>query len=393
MSARVAGRGGARDIAWRIVQAEDHKSRVSLVGAARRAAPTPASVVSGPDEGASLNALDMRLLMRVAVIGIFVILFIQFLDFGRPILLPLVSATIIAAVLAPLAKWAEQYHVHRVVFATIVVGLLLAVAYLGSMVMAEPIVEGIKNAPQIASALKTRLDDLQNSVIGLRYLQSLIADGAKLNVDFASFIKPVLTVLTPALGQLVVFFAALFLFLIDQEQMRHRLILVLPRREARLRAMYALRDIDVGLVRYLGAVTVINLGVGTITGIGLYLLQFPDPIFWGMAAFICNFVPYLGPAFIVVSLVLVSLITFPTLSYAILVAGLYIAMTTLEGHVVTPNVIGYNFRTSASAAFLSLAFWTWLWGPVGAFLSLPMLIVTSVALRWLLPAKRVKLPE
>jgi predicted PurR-regulated permease PerM len=81
-----------------------------------------------------------------------------------------------------------------------------------------------------------------------------------------------------------------------------------------------------------------------------------------------------GPAFVVLVLFAVGLVSFPSLAYAALAPALFIGLTTIEGHLVTPNIIGRRLTLNPLAVFLSLVFWTWLWGPVGTFLSVPFLI-------------------
>jgi predicted PurR-regulated permease PerM len=346
------------------------------------------------EQDAGAGGLDLRVVAQVAVIGIFLLLLIAFLDLARIVLLPVVAAVIVGTALDPLSRRAERARIPRVLFAIGVIAVLLAVAYLGLLVLSEPIIEAAKDAPRIGAAIMTRLQEIRDNVGAIRYLLSLMGNGeARWTIDLANYVKPVLGFLTPTLGQLVIFFATLFLFLLDQAMLRQKLILVFPDRDARLQAVYVLNEINDGLIRYIGAVTIINLGVGVITGLGLYLLQFPNPLFWGAAVFIANFVPFIGPTAIVIALAIGGLISFPTVSEALLAPAFFIALSTIEGQLVTPNVIGHNFKISALAVFLSLAFWAWLWGPVGAFLSLPLLIVVSTVLRRFLPAKNLKLPD
>ncbi len=65
-------------------------------------------------------------------------------------------------------------------------------------------------------------------------------------------------------------------------------------------------------------------------------------------------------------------------SHAALAPALFIGLTTIEGHFVTPKIVGMRLALNPLAVFLCLAFWTWLWGPVGAFLSVPFLILGLV---------------
>jgi predicted PurR-regulated permease PerM len=78
-------------------------------------------------------------------------------------------------------------------------------------------------------------------------------------------------------------------------------------------------------------------------------------------------------------------VTFPTLTYAFVAPAVHFGLTTFEGHFITPGVIGRSLTLNPLTVFLTLVFWTWLWGPVGAFLSVPLLIVGKVAMAHLFP--------
>ena len=69
------------------------------------------------------------------------------------------------------------------------------------------------------------------------------------------------------------------------------------------------------------------------------------------------------------------------------------ALTFLEGHFITPTIIGRRLSLNALAVFMALAFWTWLWGPMGAFLSSPLLIVALIVKEHLMPVNSPQLPQ
>jgi predicted PurR-regulated permease PerM len=71
----------------------------------------------------------------------------------------------------------------------------------------------------------------------------------------------------------------------------------------------------------------------------------------------------------------------------------FLALAVLEGHFVTPSILGHRFTLNPLTVFMSLIFWTWLWGPVGAFLAAPLLIVGMVAAIHLFPKQLPELPE
>jgi predicted PurR-regulated permease PerM len=105
-----------------------------------------------------------------------------------------------------------------------------------------------------------------------------------------------------------------------------------------------------------------------------------------------NYIPYIGPACMALILLAVGLVTFPTLGHALLPPAAFVALTTLEGHIITPTVLGRSLTLNPLAVFLALAFWTWMWGPMGAFLSVPLLIVALVIFGHLFPSDDIKLP-
>ncbi len=132
------------------------------------------------------------------------------------------------------------------------------------------------------------------------------------------------------------------------------------------------------------------MGVGLITAIAVYLIGFPNPVLWGVLASIFNYVPYIGPAVMVFVLFGVGLVIFPSLGYAMIAPIFFAALTTIEGHFVTPNIIGRNLSLSPMIVFLALAFWTWLWGPIGAFLATPILIIGLVVSKHFLPEEEIE---
>jgi predicted PurR-regulated permease PerM len=181
--------------------------------------------------------------------------------------------------------------------------------------------------------------------------------------------------LTPAIGELVVFLATLFLALVSRDSLRRHLILFFPDQDERLTVIQILNELEVRLTRYVGTITGINLALGFVTAVIAWLFGLPAPLLFGLLAFIANFVPYIGPAFTILALLITGLVVFPLLADALVAPALFLAVTTVEGQVITPSLIGQRIVISPLAVFISLVFWIWLWGPVGGFLSVPFLII------------------
>ena len=213
-----------------------------------------------------------------------------------------------------------------------------------------------------------------------------------MTIDIAAAVQPALAFLTPAIGELLIFFATLFFMLLDRDGLRRSLILIFEDQEDRLRTIRVLNDIERNLSLYIGTVTAINFGIGVITTVGAWILGFSHPVLIGALAYLCNYIPYVGPAFVVVVLFGVGLVSFPSLAYAAIAPALFIGVTTIEGHIVTPNIVGRRLTLNPLAVFVSLTFWTWLWGPVGAFLSVPFLIFGLVIVNHLVIEEEGELP-
>jgi len=151
-------------------------------------------------------------------------------------------------------------------------------------------------------------------------------------------------------------------------------------------------DIEENLVGYLGVVTGINVALGVVTTLMLYLVGFPNPVTFGLLITVLNYVPYIGPAIFALVLFCVGLIAMPSLLQAALAPALFVLIATVEGHFITPSIVGRRLTISPFLVFLALAFWAWLWGPIGAFLAMPLLIMSFVVLGHVLPRDESTLP-
>jgi len=329
-----------------------------------------------------------------ALIGIFLMLFVAALYLTRAVLVPVVAAAIVGTTLAPLGRRASQHRIPHWLYALLVVVALIALFQLSMLVFFGPISKWIERAPELGGIIKDKLHALEGTLATIRGLQSAMSSdgGSGFKVDFSAFIEPILGFLTPAVSQLIIFLAMLFFVLVSQADLRRSLILVFVGQDARLRAIRTLNDVEEDLARYAATVTVINFAWGCLTTIGAYILELPNPLLWGFLAFLCNFVPYIGPAFVVCVLFGVGLINFPSVGYALIAPAMYVGLTTIEGHFVTPNIVGKRFTLSPLAVFLALVFWTWLWGPVGGFLAVPILIVGIVVFNHMFTEEEATLP-
>lgn len=128
------------------------------------------------------------------------------------------------------------------------------------------------------------------------------------------------------------------------------------------------------LGRYFGAVTISNLVLGTGTALSMYALGMPNPLLWGALAFTLNFVPYAGSAVTFLLLTIVALVSFDGVGKALAVAGVYLSLSTFEGQVLQPVLVGRRLDVSPLFVFLGLWFGGWLWGVAGVALAVPIMV-------------------
>jgi predicted PurR-regulated permease PerM len=98
-----------------------------------------------------------------------------------------------------------------------------------------------------------------------------------------------------------------------------------------------------------------------------------------------NYVPYLGPAFTAVVLAFVALLSFPTIGEAMVIPAVFLFLTSFEGYVITPMAVGRQLTLNPLLIMLSLMFWFWMWGVVGALLTVPSLVCLKVILERIEP--------
>jgi predicted PurR-regulated permease PerM len=339
-----------------------------------------------------------RFAALVATLGMGALSFVAGLYLGRSILLPVVAGLIVGITLAPAVKVGARLGCPPAVSALLIVLSLSSAIGVGVTFFAAPLTEWIARAPEIGTVVQEKLRVLDYPLSVLRDMKHAVIPAAgtgqtvSVEANPAEMVGAALIVITPAVSQFVLFFGTLIFFLATSTTLRQRLVIVFVSREARLRMLRIWNDIEANLVAYVGMMTMINLALGAVTAAMLYLVGFPNPVTFGLLTMLLNYVPYIGPAIVALVLFCVGLVAMPSLGGAVLAPALFVAITTVEGHFITPSLVGRRLTLSPFVVFLALAFWTWLWGPIGAFLAVPLLIMSFVVLGHLLPQEETTLP-
>jgi predicted PurR-regulated permease PerM len=333
-----------------------------------------------------------------ALVALLVICVVAVLYAAKGFFLPVIMAFVVGTMLSPAAGYLERRKIPRAVSAVLIVSAAAAgVAFMVSLI-SSPLMQWSSRLPELGSLLKDKLHIFDRPLALWQELQGMLGGSGPLSaapfqLPKFDWVQPTLEFLSPTFTEFLLFFATLILFIASWRDLRRALIMTFADHDARLRTLRILNEIEDHLGGYLLTVTMINLGVGTATGIICAVTGMPNPAGLGALAATLNFLPIIGPVAMFAILAVVGVIAFPTLGAGLIAPLAFVGVAFLEGHFVTPTIIGRRLELNALAVFIALAFWTWLWGPMGGFLSSPLLIVGLILKEHLMPVDTPQLPE
>ena len=156
---------------------------------------------------------------------------------------------------------------------------------------------------------------------------------------------------------------------------------------AKLRAVLGQKDADLShfakvtyeVQQYLGIKTIVSIITGASVGVWLWMLGVDFPLFWGLVAFLFNYIPSIGSILASIPPILLALLQFGV-GRALLVMLGYLVVNILLGNIIEPNLLGRRLGLSTVVVILSLVFWGWVWGPIGMLLALPMTMIVKIML-------------
>ncbi len=332
-----------------------------------------------------------------ALVTLLVICVVAVLYAAKAFFLPVVMAFVVGTMLSPAAGYLERHRIPRSVAAVLIVTALGAGLAFVVGLISSPLMQWSAHLPELGSQLKDKLHIFDRPLALWQQLQGMLGgSGAYPATPFQmpkfDWVQPTIEFLSPTFTEFLLFFVTLVLFIASWRDLRRALIMTFTDHAARLRTLRIVNEIESNLGGYLLTVTMINLGYGTATGIICAITGMPNPAGLGALAAVLNFFPIIGPVAMFVVLTAVGVIAFSTLGAGLIAPLAFIGLTFVEGHFVTPTIIGRRLQLNALAVFVSLAFWTWLWGPMGGFLSSPLLIVGLVLKDHLMPDESPQLP-
>ena len=308
---------------------------------------------------------------------------------ARSFLMPVFMAFLLSITVSPIRRVLQRRGVSPVITASVVVSLL--VVSLSSLVyfLSGPVADYAENSRAIAIDVEQKLRGVSNAIEKVAEATDQVTEMATMdNADPTEetvvvqngpdLVTATLYSAPVVVGQAIFTFVLLFFLTASGDMFYQKLVQASPTFRDKKRAIQIAYDIEKKLSRYFLTITIINACLGIGVGLVLWWVGMPNPLLFGVAAFLLNFIPYLGAIAGVAMTFAIGLISFDTVGQATLAAGSYLFLTTLEGQLITPYAVGRSLKLNAVIVFIAVAFWGWAWSVIGMFVAVPALIAVRV---------------
>ena len=337
-------------------------------------------------ERETLEVKRVRLLASMTLLGgIGLLLALPFaLRGGAEFFLPTTAALVVAIALVPMLQWFERRGVPPKLAAALCVIIFLLVSLFAIASIVMPAIDWValipKRIDRVTTALRPLIDLYSNLQGFIEKTSSRIAthapQGRTVRIEDPNSVLSLITTSVPHVA-IQMFFALLviFFFLAGWTGMRKRTIVSRGSFEGALTTARVIQQVVDATSTYIGTITLINVGMGTLTAIALWVMGMDSPIMWGGIVAVLNYVPYLGPIASVALLGLGGLMTFADPWSALGPPGFFLLLHLIEANAFTPMIVGRKLEINPLLILVSLTFWAWVWGTLGALLAVPLLII------------------
>jgi len=184
--------------------------------------------------------------------------------------------------------------------------------------------------------------------------------------------------LLAAANQLIMVLFLTFFMLLSDDLFKRKLVEIVGTLSQKKATVNVLEDIAGHIEQFLLIQILTSAVVAVVTGVTLWAMGLRQAALWGLAAGIFNSIPYYGPLLVTGALTIVGFLQFGTIGMTAAVAAAALLITTLEGLLLTPTLVGRASSMNQIAVFAGLLFWSWAWGIWGMLLAVPMMMVVKV---------------
>ena len=350
------------------------------------------------------------MILPLWIIAVIAVLFL--LRAAADLLIPIVIAILVSYALEPLVASLARRRVPRWASAGALLLLLVGGSGWGAYTLRDDVQQAVGALPELARRAREMLwsEKTSGAAGAVRQAAEAIQGGTgtapgegagsgqggpALNAVVGFVQQGIGSVLT-LVGNITVIAFLVFFLLLSGDHFRRRILEIAGRHlESRRVTASIIDDINAQIQRFLLVRALTGAVVAAATWLVLRWMGVGQAAIWGILAGIFNSIPYFGPVIVSGGLLLVGLVQSGDLIRAIEMSAAALAITSLEGWLLTPPLLGKTERMHVVVVFLGVLLWTWIWGAWGTILAVPMLVIvksTADHVEELKPVSRLMAP-
>jgi len=340
---------------------------------------------------------------NVALPVIAVLAVILVLQYAQVVLIPIVLGVLISYGLAPLVAALQRLHVPRVLGAAAAIAVFVGTLGLGVYSLTDDAMAIVSSIPKATQRIREQLRVFRRAPgDALEKMQQAATEIDKAAHEASAPVKPEtpqsrgvqqVQVMEPSfkasdylwygglglvgfVGQFVLVLFLVYFSLVTGDLFKRKLVKIAgPTLTNKKATLEILNDISEQIATFIRVQILTSVIVATATGFALWWFGLEQYIVWGLLAGLFNSIPYLGPVIVTAALGVVALLEFNDPLKTMYVCGVTFAITSLEGFLLTPVLMGRAAQMNPVAIFVGLLFWSWVWGIWGTVLAVPMLMI------------------
>jgi predicted PurR-regulated permease PerM len=340
----------------------------------------------------SIRSMALTVLAAAAVMWV--------LSWAREVFIPIVVSILISYALEPVVVSLMRVRLSRVLSSAVVMALLSGTLGYGGWVLSDDAAAIVAQLPEAAQKLRQSMRGQHGEAGALQQVQRAAAELQR-TADEAAGPNPAprgvqrVQVETPAFavreyvtwgsanalafgGQIVLVLFFVFFLLASGDLFKRKLVkLVGPSLEKKRITVQILDEINTQIARFLLVRVITSIVVGLATWIAFRMIGLEQAGVWAILAGLFNSIPYFGPVIVAAGTAMVAFLQFGTIGMTLYVSGVSLAITSIEGWLLTPWLTSRTTRTNEIAVFAGLIFWSFVWGLWGTLLAVPMLVAVK----------------
>lgn len=328
--------------------------------------------------------------IKIPLWGMFIFTIILVLQVGQSLFKPILLAVLISFMLTPVVLFLIKLRIPRALASFLVLVIASTLIGLSFNSLATPAGEWFEKFPSEIRQIEYRLRVFKRSVDNVKEATKKIDDLTEIatgDTDTQKTVEAKPNIVNKLLDNtqafvvgLLVFIVLLFFILAFGHSLTRQIGRYWNSLDYETNIIKAIYDTQQTISRYLFLITVINIILGLAVALVMWWLDMPNPLVWGATAALLNYIPYVGPLINISIVALVSISTFFTPIDILIPPLAILTLNIIEGQFIQPYFVGRMLTINPVIVFLFILFWGWLWGVLGIFMAVPILVSIKIIL-------------